>query len=180
MLWWLPGLLAQAGGCSQHPQVQHPPPVARAMEEPWSKKLEKPVDEGTGAAEEGAEGAQDADGRAWVLPHSGLAVQAQTHAVSVWRKACCVLLLLEEAARRGWLWIWCLCVSRLGPRGASDRVGGFPAAAERSGDAVDSAELIVRSVFCSSGEKGAQPWCSAVMDPFLPRGDRGNRTEGTK
>lgn len=65
LLWWLPGLLTQAVIDSQHPQVQHHPPVATGVKETWSKKLEKLVGDSTEIAEEDAEVAQDADSRVW-------------------------------------------------------------------------------------------------------------------
>lgn len=110
LLWWLPGLLTQAVISSQHPQVQHHPPVATGMKETWSKKLEKLVGDSTEIAEEDAEVAQDADSGVWgdnkVLPHSVLGIQVQIpQHLSHWGKTCCVFLLIEEAARRDSVWI---------------------------------------------------------------------------
>lgn len=50
--------------CSQHPQLQHPPPVAKGMKEK-SNKCEKLVGDSTETAEEDVEVAEDADGRVW-------------------------------------------------------------------------------------------------------------------
>lgn len=50
--------------CSQHPQLQYPPPVAKGMKEK-SNKCEKLVGDSTETAEEDVEVAEDADGRVW-------------------------------------------------------------------------------------------------------------------
>lgn len=45
--------------------------------------------------------------------------------------------------------------------------GSLAAAAEPRGNALHSAEVIVKSVFPVFWAKRTQPWCSAVMELFL-------------
>lgn len=150
-----------AGLCSQHP-----PPVAKGRKEIGSEKRGKLLGDSTERAEEGVEVAQGAGGRGR-CPHRVVWVSRyRDH-----RKTCCVFSLTEP---------WCgFSVSRLGASYGPGRVRGFPgtfpgtfpgslpAAAEPRGNALSSAELTVKSFPSFFGAKRTQPWCPAVMDPFL-------------
>lgn len=96
-----------AGVCSQHPQLQHPPPVAKGMEEK-SKKREKLVGDSTETAEEDVEVAEDADGRVWG-DNKVWVSRYRCHIVSLWRKTRCVFLLIgpgcgfSNSVSAGWV-----------------------------------------------------------------------------